>query len=232
MKLGIFTDSHYSTAELTDGNRFNNQSLRKIKAAMEFFEKEQCDLVISLGDLIDHEASHTQEIQNLREIADVFAASSVRVIAVMGNHDGFSFEVNEFYEILGEASRPIDIAMEGKHLVFLDTCYFKSGAHYMPGDTDWTDTFYPHADALKEKLSTLKGDIFLFMHQNIDPFTPENHQVANGSQIREILTSAGNVKGVFQGHYHLGKETELDGISYTSFRAMCQYEDAYWTIEL
>ena len=41
-----------------------------------------------------------------------------------------------------------------------------------------------------------------------------------------------NVKGVFQGHYHLGKESEYHGISYMTFRAMCQYEDAFWTITL
>lgn len=232
MKLGFFTDSHYSTAELTDGNRFNNQSLRKIKEAYTFFEREKCDLVICLGDLIDHEASHDQEITNLTEVADVVKASPLRTIVVMGNHDGFSFEVDEFYQILGEACRPCSINIEGKHLIFLDTCYFKNGAHYMPGDTDWTDTFYPHADALKKQLSTLFGDTYLFMHQNIDPSTPANHQVYNGAELREIIESEKNVKGVFQGHYHLGQESEYHGISYTSFRAMCQYEDAFWTIEL
>lgn len=232
MKLGFFTDSHYSTAELTDGNRFNNQSLRKIREAYRFFEKEQCDLVICLGDLIDHEDRHEQEIQNLMEVAEVLQHSPLQTRVVMGNHDGFSFEVDEFYRILGEACRPSYINIEGNHLIFLDTCYFKSGAHYQPGDTDWTDTFYPHAEALRQQLSTLTGNIYLFMHQNIDPATPENHQVYNGSQLRRIIEESGTVKAVYQGHYHLGKQSNYKGISYTSFQAMCQYEDAFWIEEL
>ena len=34
MKLGIFTDSHYSSQEVTCGNRYNSRSLEKIRKAM------------------------------------------------------------------------------------------------------------------------------------------------------------------------------------------------------
>ena len=57
MKIGLFSDSHYSSAEVTCQRRFNNQSLRKIREAMAAFQ--DCDLVISLGDLTDVE--HTTD---------------------------------------------------------------------------------------------------------------------------------------------------------------------------
>jgi hypothetical protein len=70
MKLGIFTDSHYSSHTITGLNkrRRNSQSLKKIKEAYDFFAAENCDLVICLGDLIDKEDSHQKEIDNLKEI--------------------------------------------------------------------------------------------------------------------------------------------------------------------
>ena len=35
MKIGIFTDSHFSSAEVTCGNRYNSRSLEKIRRADE-----------------------------------------------------------------------------------------------------------------------------------------------------------------------------------------------------
>lgn len=55
MKLGIFTDSYYSTAEVTCGKRYNNKSLEKIQEAYKHFQTEKCDFVICLGDFIDKE---------------------------------------------------------------------------------------------------------------------------------------------------------------------------------
>lgn len=55
MKLGIFTDSHYSSHEITCEKRYNSRSLEKIKEAYALFEKEKCDLAICLGDLTDKE---------------------------------------------------------------------------------------------------------------------------------------------------------------------------------
>ena len=68
MKMGLFTDSHYSSAEMTCGNRYNSKSLYKIKKAFEYFQNEKCDLVVCLGDLIDKEDDHKKEVKNLKEI--------------------------------------------------------------------------------------------------------------------------------------------------------------------
>ena len=67
MKIGLFSDSHYSSAPLTCQRRFNNQSLRKIKEAMASCKK--CDMVITLGDLTDVEPHQEKEESNLRQIA-------------------------------------------------------------------------------------------------------------------------------------------------------------------
>ena len=101
MKIGLFTDSHYSSQEVTCGCRYNNQSLRKIREAYTAFEAADCDLVICLGDLTDKEDTHQKEAENLREIAELIAASPIPTVCVMGNHDAFTMSAEEFYGILG-----------------------------------------------------------------------------------------------------------------------------------
>ena len=169
MKMGLFTDSHYSSAEMTCGNRYNSKSLYKIKKAFEYFQNEKCDLVVCLGDLIDKEDDHKKEVKNLKEIRDVMNEFDIRTFVIMGNHDGFAFEKSEFYQILGEKFTPAFLSVKDKNLVFIDTCYFKNGDHYKPGDTDWTDTYFPYIEELKKQLSGISGSTFIFMHQNIDP---------------------------------------------------------------
>lgn len=231
MKIGIFTDSHYSSQEITCGKRYNSRSLEKIKQAYRFFEEKQCDLVVCLGDLTDRELSHDKEIENLRSAANVIRSSSLCSVCLMGNHDAFSFTQTEFYEILGyEPQNSMEI--NGKTLLFMDTCYFKSGTHYMPGDSDWTDTFYPHAADLKKQLAAAPGDVYIFVHQNLDPAVRKDHRLYNADEINAILYDSKKVKKVFQGHYHPGNRSIHNGMEYLTFPAMCETEKAYFVEEI
>ena len=231
MKLGVFTDSHYSSAKVTCGCRYNDQSLRKIKEAYDFFEKEKCDLVVCLGDVIDTEPSVDKEIRNLEEVSKIIQKSVVPTVCLMGNHDAFVLEREKFYEIIGAA--PTDeLYVDGKRLIFLDTCYFKSGRHYLPGDTDWTDCFLPNENGLKAMLEDITEDTYIFMHQNIDPAAPENHRLFNADNVFCIINESKSVKCVFQGHYHSGCDSEYDGVRYITLPAMCENEGAFRVYEL
>ena len=231
MKLGLFTDSHYSSQEITCSVRYNSKSLEKIKAAYSFFEKEKCDLIICLGDLIDHEEAHEKEIENLKKVADIINNSPLKSICIMGNHDAFAFTKEEFYKILG-GCEPVDITANGKNLVFLDACFFKNGNRYMPGDDAWYDTFLPDAELLKKTLDSLSGDTYIFMHQNVDEEIDINHRLFNSSRVCEIIENCGKVKTVFQGHYHLGNKSVKNGINYVTLPAMCQFDDAVFVVEI
>jgi len=231
MKIGVFTDSHYSVKEVTCGNRFNNRSLRKIREAYRFFEDSGCDTVICLGDLIDTEDTVEKEIENLSEIAKIINESPLCTICLMGNHDAFVLTPQSFYSVLG-IEPPKSITADGKRLIFLDACYFKSGKHYAPGDSDWKDTYYPFATELKKELEVHSDPTYIFMHQNIDPEIREDHRLYNAEELFRIVEESGVVKAVFQGHYHPGKESLHNGIRYITLPAMCENESAYWVFEL
>ena len=231
MKIGIFTDSHYSSAEITCGRRYNNRSLRKIKDAYDFFEKEKCDLVVCLGDLIDTESSVEKEIQNLEEIAKIIKDSAIPTVCLMGNHDAFALERENFYEILGIPSAE-ELSFAGRRLIFLDACHFKSGRHYLPGDSDWTDCFLPSENDFKAKLDCITEDTYIFIHQNIDPAVKSNHRIFNADKIFGFINESGAVKCVFQGHYHPGCESEYNGVRYITLPAMCENENAFRVYEI
>ena len=232
MKLGIFTDPHYSSQAITCGVRRNSMSLEKMRAAYRFFERERCDLAVCLGDLTDREPTHAAERANLEKAAAVIRASAVPTLCLMGNHDAFSFTKEEFYAVLGENTAPRDLVLHGKRLVFLDACYFAHGARYRPGDTDWTDSFCPGEAQLRETLSRGAEDVYVFIHQNLDPAAEKRHLIANAAAVNRILAESGRVKAVYQGHYHPGCRSVLNGIRYITFPAMCECENAYFTEDI
>ncbi len=231
MKIGIYTDSHYSTKTLSCGCRYNSLSLRKIKEAYAHFEKEKCALVVCLGDLIDVEKTKEQVLYNLKEVSEVVRSSPIPTVCLMGNHDAFALTEEEFYGTLGIPAVS-ELRLEGRRLFFLDACFFRSGRHYAPGDSDWTNTYYPDAEGFKERLSSERVDTYVFVHQSIDPDIEENHRIYNADALMQIIRESGTVKAVYQGHYHAGLSSEHDGIPYVTLPAMCQNEGAFWVIEI
>ena len=229
MKIGLYTDCHYSSATLTCANRYNSQSLRKIEEAYNFFEKENCQLVVCLGDLIDTEPTVDQEIKNLAEIAKIIGKSNIPTVCLMGNHDAFAIDRQRFYEILGVP--PIDeLSVLGRRLLFLDACYFKNGKRYAPGDTDWTDCYLPDVEKLQKKLLGITEETYIFIHQSIDPAIRADHRLFNADEVFDLINK--RVKIVFQGHYHPGCRSEYDGVKYITLPAMCEGENAFWIYDL
>ena len=230
MKIGIYSDPHYSSQELTGGNRYNSRSLDKMKAAYADFTAAGCDLIVCLGDLTDTEDTHEREEQNMRQIAALFAACPIPTVCVMGNHDAYVFEPDAFYAMLG-GCEPLDWIAEGKTLLFLSANYNPDGSPYHPHAFHWDKCYLP-TEGLAERLAAAEGDVYVFLHQNLDAACPADHRPANADEVCEILTAAGNVKAVYQGHFHWGADTEKDGVRYVTLPAMCCFENTHRIIEI
>ncbi len=232
IRLGIFTDPHYSSQQITCGKRYNSLSFEKIRQAYRYFAAADCDLIVCLGDLIDREKDReTQDLQ-LRRVAEIVRACRIPSVCLMGNHDAFAFTREAFYGILGPACEPADRVLDGKRFLFLDACCFKNGHRYAPGDSDWRDTYYPFEAQLQRIVSASKEDIYVFLHQDLDPHIPESHRLYNADGVNAILSARGNVKAVYQGHYHPGARCEYNGVRYVTFPAMCENENAFFIEEI
>lgn len=230
MKIGLFTDSHYSTVEAY-GSRRPTLSYGKIRQAMDSFVAAEAELVICLGDLADHCHKASEGKKVVMELMDMIRSYGIPFYCVMGNHDGDMFTRGEFAAYTGNAVPPLAIEMDGKTLIFLDANYNDDGSSYEPGKVDWTNTYIPE-DQCQKLTAVLENakEAYIFLHENLDPEVEEHHIVHNAAEVRKILSDSGVVKKVIQGHYHWGHDTVIDGVSYHTLPAMCEGENNYYEI--
>ena len=231
MKLGLFTDAHYSAQELTCGKRLNRLSLGKLRAGYAYFAEQKCDLCVSLGDLIDKNDSHSEDVRRLEEVRAVISASGIETVCLMGNHDAFTFEREEYYRLLG-GCEPADRLICGKRLLFADTCFFRTGERYTPAGGDWRDCFLPDESAFLSRLAEGGEEAVVFLHHNIDPAVPQDHRLFNADALFAGIRESKKVKTVFQGHYHPGMRSKYGDVSYVTLPAVCENDDAFFVLEL
>jgi len=226
MKLGVFTDPHYSSQTVTCNTRRPSLSLGKMREA--FAAMKDCDLILCLGDLINDCGDPADNRVKLAEAAVLFHDSPVPAFCLMGNHDYDAFSRAQFQEITGQLAPPPVLHICGKTLLFPDSACREDGVSYDGNHFDWTDSFIPEGEQtfLREILADPETEeAYVFLHQNLDPSVEVHHIIRNAGQVRALLAASGKVKGVFQGHYHPGKDSIVDGIPYRTFPAMCEGEE-------
>ena len=230
MKIGLFTDTHYSDKTEPSANRYHALSYEKITKVMEHFKENGAQLVICLGDLTDDCVNIRNNKKALREITELIKSYGINFYCLMGNHDYLSFTRKEFSNITG-AYPPCTYGTEGSILVFLDCNYTDDGKIYKKRNVDWTNSYLPSKQykMLKNVIETEKREIYIFSHQNLDTEIDKNHIVRNASEIISCLKN-GNVKAVIQGHDHNGHDTEIDGIKFHTLPATCENTEGYYEI--
>ena len=230
MKIGLFTDPHYSDKQEPSVNRYHALSYEKISKAMEYFKENGVDLVVCLGDLTDDCINIRNNKKALRNISEHIKSYGIQFYSLMGNHDYLSFTRKEFSNITG-AYPPFTYGIEGSILVFLDCNYEDNGRIYKKRNVDWTNSYLPTKQykMLKNVIETEKRDIYIFSHQNLDTEIDKNHIVRNANEIISCLEK-GNVKAVIQGHYHEGHDTEIQGIKFHTLKATCENTEGYYEI--
>ena len=225
MKIGLFTDSHYSSMEVTCRTRRPSLSYGKIWEAMEHFKG--VDMVICLGDLIDHCENPADNERHLSEITALIRGYGIPFYSLMGNHDCDVFTPDEF-DALGGNRPPFRIRDGKTALIFLDANHTLDGCHYAVGEVEWTQCLIPQDQI--EKLRMALDDpqterAYIFVHQNLDPDVQYQHIIANADEVRSVLKQSGKAVKVIQGHFHPGHNNVIDGIEYRTLPAMCDGEE-------
>ena len=87
---------------------------------------------------------------------------------------------------------------------------------------------------LKKELDASKNDIVLiFMHVPlIEPFNRNHHKMNNADEIRKIIEKYKNPIGVFTGHYHAARVTQVNNILYVSSPALVSYPNAFRVVDV
>jgi len=226
LKIGLIADPHYSSDERI-GNRYPCRSLDKIYSAAKAFKSANVDLILCLGDMINDEAGRNEE--NLRRISQPLV-SVTECLLVQGNHDRELFTAEQLAKITGMTVSPCSVMRSGIRIITLDGNFCGDGSPYRLHDTDWTDTFLPENQLglLRSSLAESGEDAYVFIHQCLDPNAEAHHIIRNAAEIRAVIAASEKVKGVYQGHYHPGLESTVDGIPYHTLPAMC--EDGMWSV--
>jgi alkaline phosphatase len=221
VRIGVVTDLHYADKP-TGGSRHYRETLRKFDEAAKQFARDRVDFVIELGDFIDAADSLETERGYLAAIAERFAATAGEHHYVLGNHCVYTLTKAEFLETVGQPKSYYSFDKGGCHFVVLDACFRSDGEPYGRKNYVWTDSNIPAAEIewLKADLEKTTLPTVAFVHQRLD--VEGHYGVKNAAQVRQVLEASGQVRAVFQGHYHRNDHKLIDGIHYCTVAALVE----------
>lgn len=230
MKIGIFTDTHYCKLTLLDQGRNPSRAYDAVKAAFDEFKKQGADIAVCLGDLVHFHNGFDESKRHLEKISALINSYDIPVYHCMGNHDSEIVSGKDFAEISGFNVAPCVRENDENKLIFLDASYTPDSKPFGRGHVDWTLSYVPESELawLEKELETDKK-CFVFIHQCLDTLVDGQHIVVNADEVNELIKKHG-IAHVFQGHYHYGAENSINGIPYTTVRAMCIGEETNYKI--
>ncbi|HOW29950.1 MAG TPA: metallophosphoesterase [Bacteroidales bacterium] len=228
LRFGIVTDVHY--ADIPDnGSRTYSRSLVKLQAFVDTMNLLKPDFVIELGDFkdMDKPPIPAKTLIYLDRAERTFAGFNGPRYHVAGNHDMDCISKSKFLSVIentgiepGESYYSFDI--QGFHCVVLDACYDSAGADYDSGHYKWEDANIPAQELqwLRKDLKKSGLPSLVFIHHRLDGSGA--YFVKHAAVVRRILARHGNVKAVFQGHYHEGYFQCINNIPYYTLKSLVE----------
>ncbi len=216
--IGVFTDARFradtgsADADSPDTGVCTAEKLRAL------FEKMQdCDIVVSLGNLIERAGDEKTDRATLKAAQEIIDAGRVyvgqRVYHVIGEEDAFALPRDAF--ALGGVCRCIEV---GKHvLITLDANFYSDGTPYSSVDPDPNDAYFPPQELewLEAQLSVAESAVIL-CHRRLD-----NNEISNAVDVRRVLRQSGKVRMVLQGGSDaVGARRKFGGIEYLTLPAL------------
>lgn len=214
------------------------ESCRKLRNAVDTFNRVDLAFVVSLGDLIE------QSSEDLAPVLEVLDSCEAPVLHVLGNHDlvGFDGDLSAAAVALGMPAPYYSHEVGGVRIVVLDTnrcgvldvprssSAWQRGAAQLErrraaGEANarpWNggvDAAQLRWLAAQLASATAEGQpVVVFAHQPVHPMGV--HNVLNSDQVLEVLQASGSVAGYFNGHNHAGGLAILDGRPFLTLTGM------------
>ncbi|MEC9351958.1 MAG: alkaline phosphatase [Planctomycetota bacterium] len=225
LKIGLLTDLHYAE-KATAGSRHYRDSLRKIRPAVDHFNKVKADFAVELGDFVDEAPTLEEEFSYLGKIEAAFARFKGDRHYVLGNHCVSRLKKGEFLSSCGQRRKEkrayYSFDRGGFHFVVLDACFRSDGVPYGRKNFKWTDTEIPPAERkwLAADLQKSSLPTIVFAHQRLD--VGGSYGVKSAVKVRKILEDSSRVLAVFQGHNHVNDHKLIGGVHYVTLAALIE----------
>ncbi|MBO89371.1 MAG: hypothetical protein CMP14_07610 [Rickettsiales bacterium] len=221
LKLAVVTDIHHGPQSKT---KMGPAAIGLLNEFVDFANDWGADIVIDLGDRISDRNNESDRALTA-DVAGIFQRIGTQRRHILGNHDLEYMTVEENEELLGVSMSSESIDVNGYHLVFwqADTHIDRDeGFHLNDDDLKWLA-----ADLGATNLPTI-----VFSHVPLDggdmtgnyyfEANPELARYRETEQIREVLTTAGNVVLCVAGHVHWNDLNNVDGIPYISMQSLTE----------
>ena len=225
LKIGLLTDLHYAE-KATAGNRHYRDSLRKIRPAVDHFNKVKADFAVELGDFVDEAPTIEEELGYVSRIEAEFSRFKGDRHYVLGNHCVSRLKKEEFLASCGQRKKAkrayYSFDRGGLHFVVLDACFRADGVSYGRKNFKWTDTEIPPAERkwLADDLRKSGKPTVVFTHQRLD--VGGSYGVKSAAKVRKILEEDGEVLAVFQGHNHVNDHKVIGSVHYVTLAALIE----------
>lgn len=212
VRIGVISDIHMR-------NKDQEAVTQMLEQVVNRFNKEfSPDIVVILGDIIEHEDNVDDDRDNMRQVLDVLAGLDAPVRYMLGNHDVEHLSRDDIRDMLGQDLYGKE-TVGGETLLFLD-----SSAPRLSGS---------RGEVTPEQLSFLQEHVpgeqpFIFVHHPIhyrsleDTYWwdvyPERAFCGNKKEINNILADH-DVRLVVNGHIHEHYHTRYNGTDHVTVDA-------------
>ncbi|MBN2685910.1 MAG: metallophosphoesterase [Pontiellaceae bacterium] len=210
-KIGLLSDLHY------DGS---TEARARLRTAVEALNALAPEGLLVLGDLVNGtNAEHSVVLLN--EVAELCGHFGGPIYYLHGNHDLDYLSKAEFYRALGRegAESRFTFTCGGYRFIVLDACFSPEERAYERGNFVWQRCYIPPEELewLAEQLAESKLPVVVAVHQRIDYSC--THAVENDAAVRAVISAAGNVAAVVQGHNHVNDRREIGQTIYYTVAA-------------
>lgn len=234
MKIGVFSDLHYCSAENLGLGREPRRGFERFKKMLLLFAENGVDACVCLGDLIDRAQGDTkaQVLQYLAECVSQIRDFDLPFYLVPGNHD-FVDLCREDFKNTGITLAPFVLEGDSVTLIALDANYRASGGHFDIDGEKWNDAHVPPEQLrlLDDALSSSSIPCVVLIHENLDPCVDFEHQARNAHEVNEIISRhADKIRAVIQGHFHYGADNTHFGIPYHTVKSICVFDEDFFEI--
>lgn len=251
VRFGIVADPQYAPVP-PRGTRYYANSLWKLAEAVDDFNDQDLEFVVTVGDIID------RHVDSYTHILPIYQRLEHDNWFVLGNHE---YSVGADYvatvpAFLGMQQRYYDAVVNGVRFVVIDGNDLSLFAN--PEGTPRHEASVAMYEALVEanavNAQTWNGGMsdeqFAWLEQRLDeaaaagemvvvfghyPLWPEDqHNMWNYEELLDLFARYDNVVAYLDGHNHAGNYGERDGIHYVNLEGMVETatETAYAVVEV
>lgn len=249
MKLGVIADCQYADINDFRSEEFDRRfrlSTKKLQESIDYFNSQDIDFVVHLGDIID------QGVDNLEPLREILESSNHQIYHVLGNHDFYVTTEsdprrNNHTELLNFLNMPAkyySFEVENIRFIVLDTNEV--------GTIEWEPDTPEYQQGLKvlkseefkgyiyaknwnggissEQLSWLRSvineatnknqRIVMFAHHQLFPENREN--MLKKELLLEVLENNQNIIAFMNGHNHHGDYGVFESVPCITFKGMVE----------